>query len=263
MRVCFDGLCFASKRPAVDEDIQTVLSCNQAHQNHLTHHQIIASEIISVPQNQNHPSKLIITNDNIKYHQQQQYQQQQNNKESSVIGSGIIVGDIKYRNKENGGGGCGEIYNKMENQNQSIMDIQNNQIVVNNSDFGNNNLMTTKSGIGNHDLNMLANVYISDNIINLTPKEQEFVRIIREKDQIIKELQDNLRRKNDEVAELKSHLDKFQSVFPFSSRSPARKTGTTNGQRQRAQGISAEPQSESSIMQMLSMRFQKYDKAER
>lgn len=239
MRVCFDGLCFASKRPAVDEDIQSVLCSHTS--NHLNQ-QLTASDSVL-----NHP-KSINRNENFT----------QNNKESSVIGSKIVVGEILNKNKEEI---VGEAIIKMEHQNQSIMDIQNNQLVVNDSDFGNNNLLS-KSGIGNHDLNMLANVYISDNIINLTPKEQEFVRIIREKDQTIKELLDNLRRKNDEVAELKSHLDKFQSVFPF-SRSPARKTGAGNGQRQRAQGISAEPQSESSIMQMLSMRFPKYDKVER
>lgn len=228
MRVCFDGLCFASKRPAVDEDIQSVLYGPPS--NHLNQ-QLTASDSAL-----NHP-KSINRSENFT----------QNNKESSVIES-IVEGEILNKSKET--------FVKMENQNHSIMDIQNNQLVVNNSDFGNNNLLV-KSGIGN-----LANVYISDNIINLTPKEQEFVRIIREKDQTIKELQDSLRRKNDEVANLKSHLDKFQSVFPF-SRSPARKTGAGNGQRQRAQGISAEPQSESSIMQMISMRFPKYDKEER
>lgn len=268
MRVCFDGLCFASKRPAVDEDIQTVLcgsivSGGQQTPNNLTVSSL--NEIQSPKFIHTSSSSTIVRTESLK---------------STTVGASLSSAfdqNVDCVNKsrakkirENGG----ENFNKMENQSQSIMDLQHNQLAVNAADFGNNNLMATndspttelKSQVTatHNDLDMLANVYISDSIINnLTPNEQKFVRAIREKDEIIKSLEDSLRRKNDEVAELKSHLDKFQSVFPF-SRSPARKTGAApNQQRQRAQGISAEPQSESTIMQMLQMRFPKFEKVER
>lgn len=97
---------------------------------------------------------------------------------------------------------------------------------------------------------------------NLLSSEEHLLQVIQIKSARIVELEQLLRCKENEIAELKSHLDKFQSVFPFSSR--GRKTGVqTNGQRQRAQGISAEPQSESSVLELLSITFPKYEKDER
>jgi len=103
-------------------------------------------------------------------------------------------------------------------------------------------------------------------------------------------MQRALQFKDNEIAELKSHLDKFQSVFPFSRSSAAGCAGTGSGsgsgaggsggasgpstatgatrksgqnfQRQRALGISAEPQSESSLF-LEHVSFPKYDKDER
>lgn len=87
------------------------------------------------------------------------------------------------------------------------------------------------------------------------------MHVIKGKDLRIQELQRVLHSKENEIAELKSHLDKFQSVFPFSrSKSGGRTTGQS--QRQRAQGISAEPQSEKKIMELLHVKFQIYDKEE-
>lgn len=89
----------------------------------------------------------------------------------------------------------------------------------------------------------------------------EYVQMIKVRDVRINELENQLRRKEEEMAELKSHLDKFQSVFPFSR---GRKSKAPQGpQRQRAQGISAEPQSESSIRELMNITFAKYDKEER
>lgn len=97
--------------------------------------------------------------------------------------------------------------------------------------------------------------------MNLSPKEVELLQVIQVRNVRITELENVLRRKEVEMAELKSHLDKFQSVFPFSR---GRKTGAQHGmQRQRAQGISAEPQSESSVLELLHVTFPKYDKEER
>lgn len=100
-------------------------------------------------------------------------------------------------------------------------------------------------------------------LFNNECNEQQLMQVIQYKSSRILELETLLRQKEDEIAELKSHLDKFQSVFPFSRGN--RKSGQrgVNGQRQRAQGISAEPQSESSVLELLHVTFPKYDKDER
>lgn len=92
--------------------------------------------------------------------------------------------------------------------------------------------------------------------------EEHLLHVIQIKSSRIHELEEAVRKKDIEIAELKSHLDKFQSVFPFSNR--GRKTGVhgASGQRQRAQGISAEPQNETSVL-ALDVTFPKYDKDDR
>lgn len=93
--------------------------------------------------------------------------------------------------------------------------------------------------------------------------EDHLLQVIHIKTQRINELENIVRMKDNEIAELTSHLDKFQSVFPFSNRG-GRKSGVqvVTGQRQRTQGISAEPQNESTILE-LNVTFPKYDKEER
>lgn len=59
------------------------------------------------------------------------------------------------------------------------------------------------------------------------------------KEERIRVLEETLRQRDQEILNLRSHLDKFQSVF--SLQQPLRP------RKQRAQGISAEPQSPSSI----------------
>ncbi|KFB43055.1 AGAP008865-PA-like protein [Anopheles sinensis] len=117
---------------------------------------------------------------------------------------------------------------------------------------------------------ILQNLFIGDaDALGLSPQVQELLKVVQAKDIRIRELEDLLRQKHDEVAELRSHLDKFQSVFRTSGGatgvSPGgRKLGTHGGvQRQRAQGISAEPQSESSVLELMHVTFPKYDKEER
>lgn len=124
--------------------------------------------------------------------------------------------------------------------------------------------------------NTVENIYINDGADismqeveiepQLTDKEKDLIRVIQIKDVRIKQLEEQITRRDEEIANLKSHLDKFQSVFPFRSSGPGaihpgRKIGR-NIQRQRAQGISAEPQSESSMHDLLSVTFPKYDKEE-
>lgn len=110
--------------------------------------------------------------------------------------------------------------------------------------------------------NPISQTAFISNGTNLLSTEEHLLQVIQLKSSRINELEHLLRSKENEIAELKSHLDKFQSVFPFSSR--GRKSGVqTHGQRQRAQGISAEPQSESSVLELLHVTFPKYDKDER
>ncbi|XP_064548829.1 cGMP-dependent protein kinase, isozyme 2 forms cD4/T1/T3A/T3B isoform X1 [Drosophila montana] len=145
----------------------------------------------------------------------------------------------------------------------------------------------TPSPVGMVDatLMMSNNTYVA-----ATPQEERFLQIIQAKEMKIQEMQRALQFKDNEIAELRSHLDKFQSVFPFSrssaagcagtgaaspgagngsgsSAGPTTATGATRKsgqtfQRQRAQGISAEPQSESSVL-LDHISFPKYEKDER
>lgn len=142
----------------------------------------------------------------------------------------------------------------------------------------------TPSPVGLVDPNFIVSNYVA-----ASPQEERFIQIIQAKELKIQEMQRALQFKDNEIAELKSHLDKFQSVFPFSRGSaagcagtggasgsgaggsggsgPGTATGATrksgqNFQRQRALGISAEPQSESSLL-LEHVSFPKYDKDER
>ncbi|EDW12606.1 cGMP-dependent protein kinase, isozyme 2 forms cD4/T1/T3A/T3B isoform X1 [Drosophila mojavensis] len=148
------------------------------------------------------------------------------------------------------------------------------------------NSSATPSPVGMVDATlMMSNTYVA-----ATPQEERFLQIIQAKEMKIQEMQRALQFKDNEIAELRSHLDKFQSVFPFSRSSaagcagvgsaspgagngpgsgsgPSTATGATRKsgqtfQRQRAQGISAEPQSESSVL-LDHISFPKYEKDER
>lgn len=98
-----------------------------------------------------------------------------------------------------------------------------------------------------------------------TPDVQQ---MLQNKDDKIKELETKLRLREEEIIQLKSHLDKFQSVFPFSLNATGKHIGLNNNvgprpRKQRAQGISAEPQSAASIQELSRQTFQTYDKNER
>lgn len=165
-------------------------------------------------------------------------------------------------------------------------------------------------------LNLNAIDLENGNVVAMSAKERELVQEILVRERRIRELEDALRLKNEEVAELRSHLDKFQSVFPFNNQRstpikgkfsglalpeglaasegnsasqqqqaasavggsggglvPAQESAVTSGNsggggvavvhRQRAQGISAEPQSSRSMFELLNVTFPKFDKEER
>lgn len=67
---------------------------------------------------------------------------------------------------------------------------------------------------------------------------RELQELLRVKDEKITELEALLCRRDAEIQELRSHLDKFLSVLPF--KSPLTPT-KPRPRKQRAQGISAEP----------------------
>lgn len=81
-------------------------------------------------------------------------------------------------------------------------------------------------------------------------------RLLADRDEEIKRLQQELALRNREIYELRSQLDKFQSVMAITHSHPASPKGL-GGLRPRKQraGISAEPQSEQSILEMSSTTF--------
>lgn len=88
------------------------------------------------------------------------------------------------------------------------------------------------------------------------------------KDEKIRLLEERVRRMDEELTELRSHLDKFQSVFPFhvnNTVSRVNAMGVNGSARPRKQrtGISAEPQSEASLMELARTKFKTYEKHER
>ncbi len=236
MRVCFDGLCFASKRPATDEETQTVVhQCDgvTVNVNHLT------------PPSTHNSFKPLTTSDATvvfgdSKDKDQHHQHQQQQPHNSTL--------------------------PMQEFNNSKMDIGSEMLADSflayprsNNNPDNNPIAPNPNYVVNDRLNNLC--LGEDQSVNLNPKEKELLEVIQLKNVRITELENVLRHKEVEVAELKSQLDKFQSVFPFSR---GRKTGANHGvQRQRAQGISAEPQSESSILELLQVTFPKYDKEEK
>lgn len=294
MRVCFDGLCFANRRPAVvDVETQT-----QPYSNTLSLDGVIVNDTGGT---HNHNSQ--------HHHQQQQQQQTQFDPETSKLNGTTKSSQVLSSTKSK----LASIFsfttnekrifftknhNKMEQeqihqaQQSTITPDQQFGISTNCTNFINNNLMNmcdVESGDGGGSIKM-ETVPSTDNnsnevnMVNTLPSspplnerigglhmdgsdgvttEQQLLQVIQIKSQRINELEMFLRQKDNEIAELKSHLDKFQSVFPFSRGRKSGAQGPTNVQRQRAQGISAEPQSESSVLELLHVTFPKYDKDER
>lgn len=87
---------------------------------------------------------------------------------------------------------------------------------------------------------------------------QELQLLLQTKDRRIHDLEAQLRLREQEILELRSHLDKFQSVFPFHI-----KNNQLRPRKKRAQGISAEPQSHSTIQELSEQSFPAVDKNDR
>lgn len=287
MRVCFDGLCFASRRPAaVEQETQTVLcgatALDSQHLARLLKYANFAaptnglglasfsSSLASqtspaVPQSQLQsggklappqlasvePSSRLVTSNGSAGKDQQL---------ADTTSSQFIASTVVGTMNEAGGGDAGAA-----SITQQPMSNEQNDSLNNNLDAGAGNIKQMAMLQGD----LQQNLYINDPAaLNLTPREQELLKVIQERDIRIRELEDCLRLKHEEVAELKSHLDKFQSVFRTSGGATGvsaggRKLGTQGVQRQRAQGISAEPQRDISVLELMHVSFPKFDKDER
>lgn len=110
---------------------------------------------------------------------------------------------------------------------------------------------------------LVQNQITSD--MGTTPELQVLLQLKEEK---IRELETLLRLRDEEIADLRSHLDKFQSVFPiyFNPASPKHHIGLNNNipkRRKQRAGISAEPQSETTLFELSRQIFPKYEKDER
>ncbi|XP_076361228.1 cGMP-dependent protein kinase for isoform X4 [Tachypleus tridentatus] len=88
---------------------------------------------------------------------------------------------------------------------------------------------------------------------------EEKDEVIRRQENTIRQLQNLLARKDEEIQALCSQLDKYQSVLIPLSYNQHDKHGR---RKERAQGISAEPQSLRTIQELITTKFPEYPKSE-
>lgn len=80
----------------------------------------------------------------------------------------------------------------------------------------------------------------------------ELQELLIEKDDRIKHLEAVVKVRDDEIIELKSQLDKFQSVIPYATGAAAR-VNKVRARKTRAQGISAEPQAFKTAQELVAL----------
>lgn len=107
-----------------------------------------------------------------------------------------------------------------------------------------NGTMGTPSGLTTDSEECVANATMTNDIQPLVER--------------IHELEGLLRQREQEMLELRSQLDKLQSVFPYQQYVRASRTP----RKQRAQGISAEPQTSASLQDLTLQTFPIYDKSD-
>lgn len=78
----------------------------------------------------------------------------------------------------------------------------------------------------------------------------ELQELLSKKDDLIRHLESQLKIRDDEIMELRSQLDKFQSVMPYATGSSSSGGGKTQARKTRAQGISAEPQAMKTVQEL-------------
>uniref|UniRef100_A0A182I752 cGMP-dependent protein kinase N-terminal coiled-coil domain-containing protein n=2 Tax=Anopheles arabiensis TaxID=7173 RepID=A0A182I752_ANOAR len=290
MRVCFDGLCFASRRPAVEQETQTVLcgatALDAQQLGRLLKYTNFASPA-AVPVSAAPRFGDVLLPSSVPAAKKTAASATAAATDASVSAHGFASSDrsVARSSSNSSSSRCEQSASvprdrndrdgKMSDQSASAtapVPSDASDTVNNNLDAGTVNSYKQLAQLqGDQQVQgILQNLFIGDGeALGLSPQVQELLKVVQAKDIRIRELEDMLRQKHDEVAELRSHLDKFQSVFRTSGGatgvSPGgRKLGTHGGvQRQRAQGISAEPQSESSVLELMHVTFPKYDKEER
>ncbi|CAD6208163.1 GSCOCG00010419001-RA-CDS, partial [Cotesia congregata] len=109
---------------------------------------------------------------------------------------------------------------------------------------------TCSEGLGQ----VLARAATPPSNSTLTPAMEKLQELLRTKDERISQLEATLTKKDNEIQDLRSHLDKFISIM--SIKSPLTPT-KSRPRKQRAQGISAEPP----LHQLTPLKF--YDKSDR
>ncbi|KAH7981521.1 hypothetical protein HPB49_025139 [Dermacentor silvarum] len=88
---------------------------------------------------------------------------------------------------------------------------------------------------------------------------EELRDAVLKQERIIHDLRQVITLRDEEILQLRSQLDKFQSVLiPYNAR-----YSRSGRRKERAQGISAEPQSLRSIQDLIQTNFQEYPKSDR
>lgn len=108
-----------------------------------------------------------------------------------------------------------------------------------------NGIMGTPSGMNSDSENCVANAAVTTDMQPLLERIRELEALLKQRDQ--------------EMLELRSQLDKLQSVFPYQQYV---RGGSRGPRKHRAQGISAEPQTSSSLQDLAHQTFPTYDKNE-
>lgn len=109
---------------------------------------------------------------------------------------------------------------------------------------------------------------VSEAVVFAMGSATDVQTILSMKDERIRELEAQISLQEKEIIELRSHLDKFQSVFPYYLASPGHLNSLNNNyqpraRKQRAQGISAEPQSLNTIQELSQQQFPTFPKNDR
>ena len=90
--------------------------------------------------------------------------------------------------------------------------------------------------------------------------------MLTKKEDHIRQLEVLLQQRDEEIQQLRSHLDKFQSVFPFGQNMtgfPMRRSIQRERRKHRAQGISAEPQDLHTLQDLSQQKFSEFPKSDR
>lgn len=107
-----------------------------------------------------------------------------------------------------------------------------------------NGIMGTPTAMNAESENCVANATMANDMQPLIERIRELEALLKQRDQ--------------EMLELRSQLDKLQSVFPYQQYA----RGSRGPRKQRAQGISAEPQNSASLQDLTHQTFPIYDKSE-